>query len=72
MAITGKFDRDNAGEILIEFIIQKGVMQSTVAKKTGLTENTISSLINGGKPQGITVQKLKKYLKSIGYYVEEK
>ncbi len=66
MSIFEEITRDNASEKLIDFILEKKVSQAEIAKKTELTENTISLIVNGSKPQAVTVQRLKKYFKSIG------
>lgn len=68
MVINKEITRDNASKILVKYLVETGASQVEVAKKTGLNENTISSTVNGGKPQTITVEKLKKYFKSIGIY----
>jgi plasmid maintenance system antidote protein VapI len=58
--------RENVSEVLVEYIAEKKILQSEIARKSGLTENTISLLVNGARPQATTVYKLKKYFKSIG------
>jgi plasmid maintenance system antidote protein VapI len=66
MTITKEMTRENASEVLVEYLVETGTSQAEVARKSGLNEMTISLLVNGGKPQAITVEKLKKYFKSIG------
>jgi transcriptional regulator with XRE-family HTH domain len=70
--ITKEITRDNLSKILICFISDKKITQAEIAKKSGVDKNTISSLVNGSKPQAITAHKLKEYFMSIGYYVEKK
>jgi plasmid maintenance system antidote protein VapI len=66
MSIAQELTRENASELLVNFIADKNVKQAEIAKKSGLTENTISLIVNGSKPQIVTVIKLKKYFASIG------
>jgi plasmid maintenance system antidote protein VapI len=54
--------RQNAGEKLLEFITERNIAQSDVAKKTGIAESTISEIINGKRLANITTAfKLNKF-----------
>jgi len=54
--------RQNAGERLLEFITERNIAQSDVAKKTGIAESTISEIINGKRLANITTAfKLNKF-----------
>ncbi len=57
--------RETAGEDLIKIIHDSGLTQKEVAEKTELTEATISKVINGQRPNSLTLYKINQYLSSV-------
>lgn len=54
--------RETASEDLLKFIYEKGLTQKGVAESTELSEQTISRIIGGQKPNALTLLKLNNYL----------
>jgi len=54
--------RETASEDLLKFIHQSGLTQKEVAEKSGLTEQTISKVMAGQRPNTMTLFKLNNYL----------
>jgi len=57
-----KIKRETAGEDLLKIIYENGLTQKEVAEKSGLTEQTISKVISGQKPNSLTLHKLNNYI----------
>ncbi len=56
--------RETAGEDLLNFIDEKGLTQKSIAEKSGLTEQTISKIVYGKKPNALTLMKLNRFIAS--------
>lgn len=59
-----KITRENAGSILSDFFIDKGITQKKLAEKSKITESTVSGILQGKKPDSLTVNKINRYLKT--------
>ena len=54
--------RETASEDLLGVIIDRGLTQKQIAKGSGLTEQTISKIVSGKKPNILTTTKINRYL----------
>ena len=56
--------KENAGKILSDFFIDRGITQKRLAEKSGINENTVSGIMDGKKPNSLTVNKINRYLQT--------
>ena len=62
-----EFSREEAGKQLRGFILDNGKTQFEIHKGSGISENTISKIVNDKvKPDALTCEKLTKYSETIG------
>ncbi len=67
--MVNMINKENAGKALLKYRSDKNITQAEIAKKAGISVQTISGIEGGNVPQSMTVYKLDEYFKSICYEV---